>query len=597
MEDETAKQERVKDVLHYHSDVIDPPHSGLHMTKPRLTDVAAAPLPTDTACNNPPPPSPAPSLPSPSSLPSSSSASLPAPAFSDSAPPSTSFDDFPDWHGRFEVRRRLGFGAFSTVWLAHDRHRPPSHPHYTVALKRLKPLSTATRIFDEANFLDSLDGRQHVVQLLEVLIDPSDHRSHPTLVLSYTPHSSYKAYLTSLTLSQVQLYLTSLLSAFAHLHAQPRPIIHRDLKPANFLYRHPPTAESTIRWMEEADTRGIFSLCDFGLAHFENDSARRERDRVKERKRRLSEQSTAEHAPPAIRQRKAWSSSPLSSASLSSTATSTLPPLPEPSTLGTRGFRAPEILLRQPRRLLSTALDMWNVGVILLSILCQRYPIFDRSDSEEALVQIAMLLGEVQQVGDTRVEWINVQLRKVAEDYDGTSPSSTPPLPTPSDYPALDEYCWLSCDRHWPADAFDLLRRLLCFDPYERVTAADALQHRFLITDYDERGKAWEERKRSAEANEVRWQQRKERREQRWKRRDKARGKPLVPSGSEKENLLNGVTSRAWSGVLAQQSERTTFTSRAELGLPEVGEEGSSHTTSAAGYSPFLLPGAARRLR
>ena len=492
------------------------------------------------------------------------------------------------------------------MWLAHDRERPSSHPHYTVALKRLKPLSTATRLYDEARFIHALGGQQHVVELLEILVDRHDHRSHPTLVLSYTPHSAYKSYLRSLTLRQVQLYLSALLSAFAHLHSQPQPILHRDLKPANFLYQHPPSAAATTRWLEQGDTRGLFALVDFGLAHAQHDSARRDKERAMERKRREREQSAAEPSPPPAKQRKA-ASLPLSSPfSASASAVSSLPPLPEASTLGTRGFRAPEILLRQPRRVLSTSLDVWNVGVILLSILCQRYPVFDRSNSEEALVQIAMLLGDIGQVGDTRVEYNGIDLRKAGEDYDTASsaatrfgPAPSPPLPTPSDYPSLDEFCWLSCERHWPADAFDLLRRLLCFDPHERVTAAEALQHPFLVTDYDDRGKAWEERKRSAEANELRWQQRKERREQRWKRKEKARRTGMLGVANEKENVHNGggATSRAWSAVLQQQSERTTFTSRAELGLAEVREESSSATASHAACSAFVLPSATKRLR
>ena len=581
-------------------------------------------IPPAAPASSPPPPSTSPTptdrpssastceptavLPIPSESPTPSAAHSTAQCQSSSSPPSaplplslpSSPDDFPDWNGRFDVRRRLGYGAFSSVWLAYDRSRPLHHPHYTVALKRIKPLSTAVRILDEARFIDGLAGQAHVVQLLELLVEPTNHRSHPTLVLSYIPHSTYKSYLSSLTLRQVQLYLAALLRAFAHLHSagcQGRAIIHRDLKPANFLYHWPPTVDIMMKWAEDGCIDDMFRLVDFGLAHVEHDHARRARERGRERARRRREAQdppAQSPSPQPLKHRKAVSAGALtSSSSLSSSAPlppASLPPLGHASTLGTRGFRAPEILLRHPRRELTTAIDLWNVGVMLLSILCQRYPVFDRSDSEEALMQIAALMGEAPQLGDTSIQWTGVSLRRVGEDYDADDSSSA--LPPPSDYPSLDEYCWLSCDRHWPPDAFDLLRRLLHFDPNERATAEEALRHPFLTTDYDEKSAAWHERRRTAEANELRWQQRKERRELRWKRRERA--KSGVGSALEKENVHNGLGRYPSFTHVLEKSERSVFTSRAELG-----EEGTNATpsaiSSASGGAMFFQPSAMKR--
>jgi cell division control protein 7 len=84
---------------------------------------------------------------------------------------------------------------------------------------------------------------------------------------------------------------------------------------------------------------------------------------------------------------------------------------------GTRGFRAPEVLMRITHQTtgkninLSTlplfkktkdlsnhsmtckAIDIWSAGVILLSILAGRYPFFNAPDDMTALAEIATLVG------------------------------------------------------------------------------------------------------------------------------------------------------------------------------------------------------------
>lgn len=58
---------------------------------------------------------------------------------------------------------------------------------------------------------------------------------------------------------------------------------------------------------------------------------------------------------------------------------------------GTPGFRAPEVLLRHPDQ--DTGVDMWSVGVILLSLLSGRYPFFKAADDLSNLAEITTLLG------------------------------------------------------------------------------------------------------------------------------------------------------------------------------------------------------------
>ncbi|KAG0305154.1 hypothetical protein BGZ98_004538 [Dissophora globulifera] len=61
---------------------------------------------------------------------------------------------------------------------------------------------------------------------------------------------------------------------------------------------------------------------------------------------------------------------------------------------GTPGFRAPEILFRHVRQ--TVALDIWCVGVILLSFLTGRFPFFNSRDDVEGILEIAILFGSIE---------------------------------------------------------------------------------------------------------------------------------------------------------------------------------------------------------
>jgi serine/threonine protein kinase len=210
---------------------------------------------------------------------------------------------------------------------------------------------------------------------------------------------------------------------------------------------------------------------------------------------------------------------------------------------------------------------VWNVGVIMLSIMSGRYPVFDRSDSEEALIQLAIVLGRPPVMGDTCVTFHHVPLDRAGEDES-----------THDDWPSLEEWCWLSSGKHWPKEAFELLRGLLTFDPMERWGADDGLKSGFVMKDYDERGAGWDERRKVAEENERVWKVRKERREERWKKKDKRKG-------GEKENVNGQPASSALSRSSwgqYHQSERSVFTSQAQLGEEGSNAVGMSRSSSSS---------------
>jgi hypothetical protein len=138
---------------------------------------------------------------------------------------------------------------------------------------------------------------------------------------------------------------------------------------------------------------------------------------------------------------------------------------------GTRGFRAPEVLMRSKRQ--SCAIDMWSAGVILLAIMSGRFPFFHAGDDTTALYEIMCIFGSqaladmARQIGkeisvDKPVAGCGLR-RLVTEGYafprDGSIPRAAP-----EDY---------------PASAMELLARMLDVDPTTRITPEDALKHPF----------------------------------------------------------------------------------------------------------------------
>lgn len=75
---------------------------------------------------------------------------------------------------------------------------------------------------------------------------------------------------------------------------------------------------------------------------------------------------------------------------------------------GTKGFRAPEVLLKYLNQTTGNkqqelkkkktnydliAIDIWAVGVILLVILSGRYPFFNPEDDPDAIMELAHIFG------------------------------------------------------------------------------------------------------------------------------------------------------------------------------------------------------------
>ena len=105
-------------------------------------------------------------------------------------------------NGRYTVERKLGWGHFSTVWLATDNSVPSSHPHRFVAIKVQKSATQYTEAAeDEIKLLTCAayglkrkekrypshkppvhSGRSHVITLLHHFVLTGPHGRHVCLV-------------------------------------------------------------------------------------------------------------------------------------------------------------------------------------------------------------------------------------------------------------------------------------------------------------------------------------------------------------------------------------------------------------------------------
>lgn len=67
-------------------------------------------------------------------------------------------------------------------------------------------------------------------------------------------------------------------------------------------------------------------------------------------------------------------------------------PVNKANRAGTRGFRAPEVLFKCQAQ--TGAVDIWSVGVIFLSFLVGKFPLFQSNDDIEALMEIIAVVGK-----------------------------------------------------------------------------------------------------------------------------------------------------------------------------------------------------------
>ncbi|HTW15964.1 MAG TPA: protein kinase [Nocardioides sp.] len=144
--------------------------------------------------------------------------------------------------GRYAVRRRIGSGAFATVWLAYDEQLDAPVAVKVLADNWTDDHQARRRFLEEGRYLRRVES-PHVVQVFDAG-ELDDGR--PYLVMSYADQGTLADGLEidGLTAGQALEVVRQVGAGLTALHR--RDILHRDVKPANVLFR---SDEGSVRAM------------------------------------------------------------------------------------------------------------------------------------------------------------------------------------------------------------------------------------------------------------------------------------------------------------------------------------------------------------
>ena len=366
-------------------------------------------------------------------------------------------------------------GTFSTVYkaedLLYDQHQNDWDPNYAttkpwvspplkkdltsqqrrksrfVAIKKIYVTSSPSRILNELELLHDLRHSTSICPLITAF----RHQDQVVAVLPYYKHQDFREYFRRMNSKDMQKYLTSLFTALEAVHKEG--IIHRDIKPTNFLY-------------DIHTEQGV--LVDFGLAEREGtDNSYCLCTEVSARRRVKIENSYAAKNPSAPAYPK-----------------NDTRPSRRANRAGTRGFRAPEVLFKCASQ--TTKIDVWSVGVILLTMLAQRFPFFNSSDDIDAMIEITSIVGKRRMAACALLH--------------GAVFDCTIPTVGEKGFPFEKLILWSTCranvgDRdseekeeldYGERLAIKFLERCMDLDPKKRVSATEALQHDFLTKELEE---------------------------------------------------------------------------------------------------------------
>ncbi|KAF3403830.1 Cell cycle serine/threonine-protein kinase hsk1 [Penicillium rolfsii] len=376
---------------------------------------------------------------------------------------------FPGISERFRLINRIGEGTFSTVYKAEDllyNHyhndwdifgeaqaqeqeewdNPPSKRRKVdgsvggrkkaryVALKKIYVTSSPIRIQNELELLHDLRGCQFVCPLITAF----RYQDQVVAVLPYFPHTDFRIQYRTFMVADMRHYLRSLITALKSVHEHD--ILHRDIKPTNFLYN--PDLKKGV-------------LVDFGLAERQGSE--------------YSSPCLCSHQNYVRRSRilsSYFSKNPPANGISSGYPKADSRPSRRANRAGTRGFRAPEVLFKCTSQ--TTKIDMWSVGVILLTLLGRRFPFFNSADDIDAMIEMSSIFG--------------TRRMKAAAAMHGQIFETNLPTIGEKGYSWEKLVKWSSCVEDLTeseSQATRLLAGLMELDPSKRLSAEEALNHEF----------------------------------------------------------------------------------------------------------------------
>ncbi|KAL3786974.1 hypothetical protein HJC23_005485 [Cyclotella cryptica] len=335
---------------------------------------------------------------------------------------------------RYVLQKRIGKGSFGQVVQALDKKT-----NKEVAIKIIKSkkpfLMQARTEIELLTLLNDNDreDQHNIVRLLTHFM----HRNHQCLVFEMLSLNLYEllknTHFAGVSLNLIRKFAKQILKALSYLSRPDIDVIHCDLKPENILLRHP--------------KRSGIKVIDFGSSC---NSSRRMYSYIQ-----------------------------------------------------SRFYRSPEVMLGLPY---SVAIDMWSLGCILVEMHTGE-PLFSGTDQFDQMQKIVSILGMVpsnmlDKTDDQhRIHFFEQRQGTwtIKQTADGAPlpPSATPITPSSDPIASLkfvvskeasQKKAFSQEDSIQTARAYDrfvdLIHRMLAYNPRERITPGQALEHPF-ITNQD----------------------------------------------------------------------------------------------------------------
>lgn len=320
---------------------------------------------------------------------------------------------------------------------------PPPRKTRFVAIKKIYVTSSPMRILNELELLHDLRHSANVCPLITAF----RHHDQVVAILPYFQHMDFREYYRDMTIQEMKTYFHSLLTAVQAVHEHS--IIHRDIKPTNFLY-------SPVR------KQGV--LVDFGLAEREGTDWSMCNCQLRSEERAERIQNSIYYS---IRNQYRDAGQALPTPQYCKDD----PRHPRRANrAGTRGFRAPEVLLKCTAQ--TCQIDIWSCGIILLTLLSRRFPFFHSADDIDAFIELTCIFGKrrMNEISLRHGQVLHTNILSLSDH--GHS------------WEKIIHWCLgRKKDQVHTAEEMEAMKFMdlcLALDPGKRITAREALMHSFI---------------------------------------------------------------------------------------------------------------------
>ncbi|XP_078176752.1 CDK-activating kinase 1AT [Carex rostrata] len=358
----------------------------------------------------------------------------------------------PEITTRYEILGRVGSGSYADVY----RGRRLSDS-LIVALKEIHDQQSAIR---EIEALRSLHGAPNVIEMLEYFYD-DDFEDDAVVVLEFLPSdleaviSNVKKRGSAITPGEAKSWMLQVLSGVNACHQAG--FMHRDLKPSNLLI----SAGGVLKVADFGQSRVLqdlgFEEATLNEANSEKDKASNqltEADYLKELEF-IREKSKFEDNASCLETSCTGDSKDVQLGSY----TEEEPAGALTSCVGTRWYRAPELLYGSCSY--GPEVDLWALGCIFAEMV-SLVPLFRGVSDIDQIAKIITVLGDLND-----------------ENFSGCS-----------NLPDFNKICYSkienptgleACLPNRPIGEVTIVKRLLCYNPANRVPAIELLKDRYFI--------------------------------------------------------------------------------------------------------------------